>query len=113
MYFLVLFYLFESRMTSYIFRHIPTLGLFWQIIRIHLLTNVSIKNRSEMAVLLFPQESLQTFARLSPEQLLLRWFNHQLREAGSNVATVNNFGNDLKVLNSAVDFNFILFIFIR
>lgn len=40
-------------------------------------------------------ESLEDLLALSPEEILLRWFNYHLKEAGSS-RRVNNFSGDIK-----------------
>lgn len=58
------------------------LGLIWQIIRRGLLGKIDIKLHPELYRLLEEDETLEQFLRLSPEQILLRWFNYQLKAAG-------------------------------
>lgn len=43
----------------------------------------------------FAGESLQDLMALSPEEILLRWFNYHLEKAGSS-RRVNNFSGDIK-----------------
>lgn len=71
------------------------LGLVWQIIKIQLLCNINLKHHPELCRLLEPGEDLASLLKLSPEQILIRWFNYHLRRAGSP-RTVSNFGNDIK-----------------
>ena len=40
-------------------------------------------------------ETLEDLLALSPEEILLRWFNYHLKEAGSS-RRVNNFSGDIK-----------------
>ena len=40
-------------------------------------------------------ETLEDLLALSPEEILLRWFNYHLKEAGST-RRVNNFSGDIK-----------------
>lgn len=42
-----------------------------------------------------PGEEISDLLKLSPEQILLRWFNYHLKKAGWN-RTVKNFGGDIK-----------------
>ncbi|KAI3404954.1 SAC6 [Candida oxycetoniae] len=70
------------------------LGLIWQIIRRGLLSKVDIKYHPELYRLLEDDETLEQFLRLPPEQILLRWFNYHLKNAGSN-RRVSNFGKDV------------------
>lgn len=70
------------------------LGLIWQIIRRGLLSKVDIKFHPELYRLLEDDESLEQFLRLPPEQILLRWFNFHLKNAGSQ-RRVTNFSKDI------------------
>jgi plastin-1 len=61
------------------------LGLIWQIIRKGLLNKIDIKLHPELYRLLYDDgEELKNFLRLSPEKILLRWFNYHLRAAEGN-----------------------------
>lgn len=70
------------------------LGLIWQIIRRGLLSKVDIKYHPELYRLLEEDETLEQFLRLPPEQILLRWFNYHLKNAGSQ-RRVSNFSKDI------------------
>lgn len=70
------------------------LGLIWQVIRRGLLSKVDIKYHPELYRLLEDDETLEQFLRLPPEQILLRWFNYHLKNAGSN-RRVTNFSKDV------------------
>lgn len=71
------------------------LGLIWQIIRIGLLSAINLKNHPYLIRLLEPGETLEDLLKLSPEQILLRWFNFHLKASGSN-KRVKNFTSDIK-----------------
>ncbi|CDO96275.1 unnamed protein product [Kluyveromyces dobzhanskii CBS 2104] len=71
------------------------LGLIWQIIRRGLLSKIDIKLHPELYRLLEDDETLEQFLRLPPEQILLRWFNYHLKQAGWN-RRVTNFTSDIK-----------------
>jgi plastin-1 len=71
------------------------LGLIWQIIRRGLLGKIDIKLHPELYRLLEDDETLDQFLRLPPEQILLRWFNYHLKNAGW-ARRVNNFSGDVK-----------------
>ncbi|KAJ6236262.1 plastin-3 [Anaeramoeba flamelloides] len=60
------------------------LGLLWQIIRIGLLRRISITECPELYKLLEDGETLEDLLKLSPDQILLRWMNYHLKNAGSN-----------------------------
>jgi len=71
------------------------LGLIWQIIRRGLLGKIDIKLHPELYRLLEEDETLEQFLRLPPEQILLRWFNYHLKNAGWQ-RRVANFSGDVK-----------------
>jgi len=71
------------------------LGLIWQIVRIGLLSKITLTNHPELYRLLEPGEDIGDLLKLSPEQILLRWFNYHLKNAGWN-RRVNNFSGDIK-----------------
>jgi len=71
------------------------LGLIWQIIRIGLLASINLKNHPYLVRLLEPGETLEDLLKLSPEQILIRWVNYHLKNAGSK-RRIANFSNDIK-----------------
>jgi len=71
------------------------LGLVWQIIRIGLLSNVSLTAHPELFRLLEEGETMQDLLKLPAEKILLRWFNYHLAKSGSD-RRVKNFGGDIK-----------------
>ncbi|KAK5886768.1 hypothetical protein CesoFtcFv8_017772 [Champsocephalus esox] len=71
------------------------LGLFWQIIKVGLFADIEIsRNEALISLLADGRENLQQLMSLSPEELLLRWVNYHLRNAGTN--TISNFSEDIK-----------------
>lgn len=70
------------------------LGLVWQLIRHHLLEGVNVVSHPELIRLLQKGETIQTLIELTPEKILLRWFNYHLKRAGHN-RTVSNFSGDI------------------
>lgn len=77
-------------------RPILVLGLVWQVIKIQLLSQISLRNFPELVLLLNDGETMADFMKLHPELILLRWLNYHLRKANSD-RVVTNFGNDLAV----------------
>lgn len=71
------------------------LGLLWQIIRIGLFANITLTNVPGLARLLKEGETLKDLMALSPEEILLRWFNYHLEKAGHH-RRVKNFSEDIK-----------------
>ncbi|KFQ70312.1 Plastin-3, partial [Phaethon lepturus] len=67
------------------------LGLLWQIIKIGLFADIEL---STLAALLRDGENLEDLMKLSPEELLLRWANFHLENAGWH--KINNFSSDIK-----------------
>jgi hypothetical protein len=82
------------------------LGLVWQLIKLKLFGGVSVASAPEMDMLRNLGESAEAFAKLSSEQLLLRWINFHMAKwgnsggGGGGAATVRNFDSDLKVQHS-------------
>jgi plastin-1 len=70
------------------------LGLIWQIIRRGLLAQVDIKLHPELYRLCEEGETIDDLLRLTPDQLLLRWFNYHLKQAGWH-RRVKNFSKDV------------------
>eukprot|EP00960_Hanusia_phi_P042822 755726-Hanusia_phi.AAC.1 len=71
------------------------LGLLWQIIKILLLKRVSLKEHPELVLLLKPGEDLATLLKLPKEELLVRWVNFHLVNAGCE-KRLSNFSGDVK-----------------
>ncbi|XP_077417683.1 plastin-1-like isoform X2 [Vanacampus margaritifer] len=69
------------------------LGLFWQIIKVGLFADIEISRNEGMICLLNEGESLDHLMSLSPEELLLRWVNYHLRNAGTE--SIGNFSGDI------------------
>ncbi|KAF8338627.1 calponin homology domain-containing protein [Amanita rubescens] len=70
------------------------LGLIWQVIRRGLLAQVDIKLHPELYRLCEEGETIDDLLRLTPDQILLRWFNYHLKAAGWK-RRVNNFSRDV------------------
>ncbi|KAG1940281.1 plastin-3 [Pimephales promelas] len=70
------------------------LGLLWQIIKIGLFADIELSRNEALAALLRDGETLEDLMKLSPEELLLRWANFHLENAGSS--KINNFSSDIK-----------------
>ncbi|XP_040055551.1 plastin-1 [Gasterosteus aculeatus] len=69
------------------------LGLLWQVIKVGLFADIEMKNEGLIG-LLTDEENMDELMSLSPEELLLRWVNRHLRNAGTN--TISNFSEDIK-----------------
>uniref|UniRef100_A0A8C9RS59 Plastin-3 n=1 Tax=Scleropages formosus TaxID=113540 RepID=A0A8C9RS59_SCLFO len=70
------------------------LGLLWQIIKIGLFADIELSKNEALAALLREGETLEDLMKLSPEELLLRWVNFHLENAGWS--KINNFSSDIK-----------------
>lgn len=70
------------------------LGLLWQIIKIGLFADIELSRNEALAALLRDGETLEDLMKLSPEELLLRWANFHLENAGQ--PKINNFSTDIK-----------------
>ena len=56
------------------------LGLIWQLIKMYLFKQISISAVPGLINLLMDGEDIADLMKLSPEQLLVRWVNHQLQK---------------------------------
>uniref|UniRef100_A0A8C6MJN4 Plastin-3 n=1 Tax=Nothobranchius furzeri TaxID=105023 RepID=A0A8C6MJN4_NOTFU len=72
------------------------LGLLWQIIKIGLFADIELSRNEALAALLRDGETLEDLMKLSPEELLLRWANYHLENAGWK--KINNFSSDISVI---------------
>uniref|UniRef100_A0A8V5HH31 Uncharacterized protein n=1 Tax=Melopsittacus undulatus TaxID=13146 RepID=A0A8V5HH31_MELUD len=70
------------------------LGLLWQIIKVGLFADIEISRNEALIALLNEGEELDQLMKLSPEELLLRWVNYHLANAGWQ--KINNFSQDIK-----------------
>ncbi|XP_017297304.1 plastin-1 [Kryptolebias marmoratus] len=70
------------------------LGLLWQIIKVGLFADIEITRNEGLICLLLEGEELDHLMSLSPEELLLRWVNYHLRNAGTE--TISNFSADIR-----------------
>ncbi|KAM4046876.1 plastin-2 [Anomaloglossus baeobatrachus] len=70
------------------------LGLLWQVIKIGLFADIELSRNEALIALLRDGESLEDLMKLSPEELLLRWANYHLENAGCG--KINNFSSDIK-----------------
>lgn len=71
------------------------LGLVWQIIKVGLLAKVNLEFHPELYRLLGPGESLEDLLKMPADELLLRWFNYHLKQAGWH-REVTNFSTDIR-----------------
>lgn len=71
------------------------LGLIWQIVKIQLLSQISIKDTPELVRLLAEGEELKDMLKLPPEEILVRWVNYHLAKEGLT-RRVTNLSGDLK-----------------
>eukprot|EP01125_Pyxidicula_operculata_P003784 TRINITY_DN150_c0_g1_i2.p1 TRINITY_DN150_c0_g1~~TRINITY_DN150_c0_g1_i2.p1 ORF type:complete len:559 (+),score=128.86 TRINITY_DN150_c0_g1_i2:1523-3199(+) len=69
------------------------LGLLWQIVRVGLLAKVNLVSHPEILVL-DEDKNVRNFLTISPDVILLRWFNYHLKNANSE-RQVNNFSSDI------------------
>ena len=60
------------------------------------MSNISLTRHPEITRLLLPGEDINELFKLTPEQILLRWFNYHLKQA-KHPKTVSNFSGDIKV----------------
>ncbi|NXE03846.1 PLSI protein, partial [Lophotis ruficrista] len=70
------------------------LGLLWQIIKVGLFADIELSRNEALIALLSEEEELDQLMKLSPEELLLRWVNYHLTNAGWQ--KISNFSQDIK-----------------
>uniref|UniRef100_A0A8C3KF62 Plastin 1 n=1 Tax=Calidris pygmaea TaxID=425635 RepID=A0A8C3KF62_9CHAR len=70
------------------------LGLLWQIIKVGLFADIELSRNEALIALLNEGEELDQLMKLSPEELLLRWVNYHLANAGWQ--KISNFSQDIK-----------------
>ncbi|XP_064021180.1 plastin-1 isoform X3 [Pogoniulus pusillus] len=70
------------------------LGLLWQIIKVGLFADIEISRNEALIALLNEKEELDQLMKLSPEELLLRWVNYHMANAGW--LKISNFSQDIK-----------------
>ncbi|XP_062174530.1 fimbrin-2 [Alnus glutinosa] len=75
-------------------RHL-VLGVISQIIKIQLLADLNLKNTPQLVELVDDSKDVEELMSLSPEKILLRWMNFQLKKAGYK-KIVTNFSSDVK-----------------
>ncbi|KAG6677824.1 hypothetical protein I3842_14G046700 [Carya illinoinensis] len=75
-------------------RHLM-LGLISQIIKIQLLADLNLKKTPQLVELVEDSKEVEELMSLSPEKILLRWMNFQLKKAGYK-KIVTNFSSDVK-----------------
>ncbi|WOL03695.1 hypothetical protein Cni_G12415 [Canna indica] len=71
------------------------LGLISQIIKIQLLADVNLKKTPQLVELVDDSKDVEELMSLSPEKILLRWMNFQLKK-GAFRRSVTNFSSDIK-----------------
>ncbi|XP_020085629.1 fimbrin-2-like [Ananas comosus] len=71
------------------------LGLISQIIKIQLLADVNLKKTPQLVELVGDSKDVEELLSLSPEKILLRWMNFQLKKGGLR-RLVTNFSSDVK-----------------
>ncbi|KMZ60368.1 putative Fimbrin [Zostera marina] len=71
------------------------LGLICQIIKIQLLADVNLKHTPELAELVDDTKDIEELMNLTPEKMLLRWMNFQLKKACFE-RIISNFSSDVK-----------------
>jgi len=71
------------------------LGLLWQMVKMHLLSDINLKAHPELLRLLMEGETMEDLLALSPEEILKRWMNYHLAAAESQ-KRIKNFSGDVK-----------------
>ncbi|KAJ0972438.1 hypothetical protein J5N97_020397 [Dioscorea zingiberensis] len=71
------------------------LGLISQIIKIQLLADVNLSRTPQLVELVDDSKDIEELMSLSPEKILLRWMNFQLKKGGFK-RLITNFSSDVK-----------------
>ena len=64
------------------------LGLVWQLIKMYLFKQITISQVPGLVNLLREGETLADLMKMSPEEILLRWVNHQLEKVKKNIKKI-------------------------
>lgn len=76
-------------------RYEMILGLLWQILKRVVLAEININAHPQLVRLLRDGEQLSDLLKMKPEDILLRWFNFHLKNAGHD-KEITNFGKDIQ-----------------
>ena len=60
------------------------LGFVWQACRLYLTKGIDLAHCNELFRLLKDGEDLGVFKKMKPEEILIRWINYHLRQAGQD-----------------------------
>ena len=71
------------------------IGLVWQLVKILITKEVNLKNHPEIIHLQEADEELADLLKLTPENILLRWVNFHLKNAGTD-RRVKNFSTNIQ-----------------
>eukprot|EP00730_Choanoeca_flexa_P006924 TRINITY_DN12249_c0_g7_i2.p1 TRINITY_DN12249_c0_g7~~TRINITY_DN12249_c0_g7_i2.p1 ORF type:complete len:1092 (+),score=344.26 TRINITY_DN12249_c0_g7_i2:131-3406(+) len=87
----------EGISVSDLVNQIPStvVDLLGKLIRADVLSEVDVRSNKALLALMKEGEGLGTLLRLTPEELLLRWVNYHLEQAGTE-RRIHNLGNDIK-----------------
>lgn len=70
------------------------MGILWQLIKAIVLRSITLKDCPQLVKILEEGEELGDLLKLNPEQLLIRWFNYHLKNAGQ--PKIGNLADDVK-----------------
>lgn len=77
-------------------QEIAILSILWQLFRIQLLENISIRNFPGLSALLGAGETLEKFLHHTPEYILLRWMKYHFELVDGEEFPCVNFGHGMK-----------------
>ena len=80
-------------------RHQVVLQLMWNLTRNELLTPLTPKQHPEFFRLLLPGEEMGAMAKMLPEQIMLRWANHHIRQYLNDNPDQKGVPKDFKISN--------------
>ena len=76
-------------------KQVMILGILWQVVKRVVLGEINLKNYPQLVRSSKDNEQLSDLLKLSPEEILLRWFNYHLEKAGYD-KPIKNFSSDIK-----------------
>jgi|LauGreDrversion4_2_1035121.scaffolds.fasta_scaffold85354_2 plastin-1 len=75
--------------------NVIVMGLIWQVLRLIVTKEINLKKIPQLIRLLQDGEEINDLLKMNPEDLLVRWFNFHLANAGYS-GKITNFSTDIK-----------------
>jgi len=71
------------------------LAMLWQLVKVAVLSHINLKEHNYLVRLLEGDETIESFMKLAPEKILMRWVNFMLKDTACT-KRVKNFSSDIK-----------------